>query len=222
MQATSIQAPASGNTVVQLTVTDDAGRTDTATITLATTTATTTAPAAAGTSSCLSDEPLVTVVATDATASEAGPGTGAFTLSRYGSVVNALTVNVALSGSATNGVDYVTLSGSIVIPAGQRSVVVTLPPIDDNAIEGTETATLAVQAGAGYEVGSPASASVTISDNDPAPSPEESGGGGALDLLTLLAALAAVAWLALQRRRQQQPAGLPGRQQVRRPPALSR
>jgi serine protease len=198
--ATSIQAPASGTTVIQLVVSDDVGRTDTATITLATTSSSTSAPANAGTTACLSDEPVALVVASDASAAEAGTDTGAFTLTRTGSTASAMTVNVAYSGSATNGVDYVTLPTSFLIPAGQRSLVVTLTPIDDAVNDGAETAILTVQAGTGYEVSSPAAATASIADNDQA-APSGKGGGGALDLVTLLAALAVMARLVIQRRR---------------------
>ncbi len=203
--ATSIQAPATGTTVIQLVVTDDAGRTDTATITLAATSSTTTAPASAGTTACLSDEPVALVVASDSSAAEAGPEAGAFTLTRTGSTANAMTVNVAYSGTATNGVDYVTLPNSFVIPAGQRSVVVALTPIDDALDEGAETAILTMVAGTGYEVSTPAAATVTLADNDQ-PASSGKGGGGALDLMSLLAMLLATGRLALQRRRPRQPA----------------
>jgi serine protease len=197
--ATSIQAPASGTTVIQLVVTDDAGRTDTATITLAATASSTTAPADAGSTACISDEPVALVVASDASASEAGPEVGAFTLTRTGSTASALTVNVAYSGSAANGVDYVALPASFQIPAGERSIVVAVTPIDDAIKESAETVVLTMQAGTGYEVSSPASATVTITDNDSASSGK--GGGGAFDLATLIVGLVAVARLAIRRRR---------------------
>jgi serine protease len=49
---TSIPAPATGQTVVRLTVTDDQGRTDTADVTIEPALATTAAPASAGTAAC--------------------------------------------------------------------------------------------------------------------------------------------------------------------------
>jgi serine protease len=202
---TSIQAPAAGTTVVQLVVTDDAGRTDTATITLATTSTSTTAPATAGTTACVSDQPLVTVAANDSSSSETGPDTGAFTITRSGSTDSAVTVAVGFSGTAVNGVDYVALPANVVIPAGQRSVLVPLTPIDDSTVEGTETVILVAQAGADYEVGVPASASAGIADDDQAASADRKG-GGSLDLLSLLAGLVAATQLSLRRRDRQRPA----------------
>ena len=56
-----------------------------------------------------------------------------------GSVLNGGLNN---SGTATNGVDYQTISGTAVIPDGQSSVQVLVTPIDDSFREGTETVTL--------------------------------------------------------------------------------
>ena len=142
----------------------------------------------------------MSVVATDASAAEAGPDAGTFTISRTGSTAAALTVGMAFSGTAIGGVDYAAQPGSIVIPAGQSSVTVTLTPIDDSAIEGAETAILQVQSAAGYDVGSPSSATVTIADNDQAASSGSGGGGGAIDLLALLGALGMTTRQALRRR----------------------
>ncbi len=73
---TSILAPAAGTTVVQLIVTDNDGRADTATVTLNTTSSTTAAPVSAGAKACLTDDATVTVAASDAGAAEAGADTG--------------------------------------------------------------------------------------------------------------------------------------------------
>ena len=97
--------------------------------------------------------------------SEAGPTNGTFYFSRAGTT-GALTVNYAISGTATNGVDYVALSGTCVIPDTQYGVNVTLTPIDDNLVEGVETVTLTVLPGIGYGPGFPASATYEIADND--------------------------------------------------------
>lgn len=61
---------------------------------------------------------------------------GTFTISRAESDGTAGSVNVAytLSGSAENGVDYETLSGTIVIPDGERSVVLYVIPRYNGAI----------------------------------------------------------------------------------------
>jgi hypothetical protein len=110
--------------------------------------------------------PVVTIVATDNTATEAGQTTGLFTVSRTGSTAAALTVNYGIGGSASNGVDYQTLLGSVIIPANQATATILVTPIDDNAIEGDETVIVTLSANAGYALGAQTSATVTIADDD--------------------------------------------------------
>src|SRR5438067_3011418 len=113
--------------------------------------------------------PTVTVTASDANASEANRDPGVFTIARTGSTSASLTVNYTLGGTAANGADYNALSGAVTIPAGAASATVTITPVDDALVEGSETVVLSVAANAAYTVGSPASATVTITDNDSAP-----------------------------------------------------
>ncbi len=112
--------------------------------------------------------PAVSVQATDASAAEAGPDTGAITVSRTGATTTALTVSYSVSGSATPGADYAALSGTLIIPAGATSAGITITPIDDSQVEPDETIILALSPGAGYTLGSPTQATVVISDNDTA------------------------------------------------------
>src|SRR6266542_1806326 len=112
--------------------------------------------------------PTVTVAASDANASEAGPDPGTLTISRSGSTDSGLTVSYSLGGTAANGSDYATLSGSVSIPAGSSSATVTVNPVNDTAVEGNETVVLTLSADAAYTIGSPNSATVTIADNDQA------------------------------------------------------
>jgi len=114
--------------------------------------------------------PTVTVTASDANAAEPGT-TGTFTISRTGSTAAALPVNYALNGTADNGTDYETLSGSVTISSGSSSTSITLTPIDDSSVEGNETAILTLTANPAYSVGSPGSATVTLADNDEEPPP---------------------------------------------------
>ena len=110
--------------------------------------------------------PAVSVVASDAVASEPGADGGLFTVSRTGDTAAALTVAFTVSGSATAGADYVGLTSPVTIPAGASSVLVPVTALDDGALEGNETVTLNVVPGVDYVAGSPSSATVTILDND--------------------------------------------------------
>jgi YD repeat-containing protein len=114
-------------------------------------------------------QPSVTVAATDANASEQGSDPGVFTVSRAGGTSQPLTVGYAVSGTATNGADYATLSGTVTIPVGASSQTVIVTPVDDTAVEGSETVTLTLSANAAYAVGAPSSATVTVADNDTNP-----------------------------------------------------
>src|SRR2546421_685049 len=118
------------------------------------------------------EKPTVTVVASDANASEQGPDTGAFTISRAGDTSGDLTVNYTMGGTAQNGTDYEQAGTSATIAAGASSVTITVTPKDDSQVEGDETVVLTIGAGAAYNVGSPSSATVVIADNDH-PSPEK-------------------------------------------------
>ncbi|MFW6732679.1 MAG: beta strand repeat-containing protein, partial [Synechococcus sp.] len=116
------------------------------------------------------DLPVITVSATDALAEETSgaPNPGSFTLTRTGPTTDALTVAVAMSGSATNGVDYTTVPTTATFAAGSPTALVNINVIDDSIIEGPtpETAVLTVNPGSGYTVGAPANATVSIADND--------------------------------------------------------
>jgi hypothetical protein len=112
----------------------------------------------------------VTVTAADSTASEAGPENGTFTISRGGPTTEALTVSYTIGGTASNGVDYTSLSGTATIAAGNSSVDVVVSPIPDSDVEGNETVTLTIASGSTYKVGSPSVGTVTISDQFGPPS----------------------------------------------------
>src|SRR5262249_24416833 len=88
--------------------------------------------------------PTVTVAANDDNASETGPDTGTITISRWGATTAGLTIHYSLAGTASNGTDYASLSGSLTIPAGAASAGITVTPINDTAVEGNETVILTV------------------------------------------------------------------------------
>jgi hypothetical protein len=99
-----------------------------------------------------------------------------FTVSRYGSTNSDLTVNYDIGGTATNGVDYVTLPGSVTIPAGQSAAAITIVPIDGSASNISSTVILALQpttnSPGNYVLGFPRRAEAIIVDNfGPQPEP---------------------------------------------------
>jgi hypothetical protein len=89
-------------------------------------------------------------------------------------------VGVSRGGTATNGTDYASLGATVTLPAGDSSATVTVSPLQDTTVEGSESVQLTVIAGTGYTVGAPAQATVTIADDDSAPPPPLSGSGTGL------------------------------------------
>jgi len=131
----------------------------------------------AGTVTISDSPPVVTVTASDGTATEAGLTTGAFTIARSGGrISHALTVRLNVSGTAASGADYSALGTSagggnfdFVIPADQTELVVTVTPLQDTDVEGTETVVAALVTGLGtYIAGAQTSGQVSIADDDSA------------------------------------------------------
>ena len=108
----------------------------------------------------------VTIAATDSVATEAGPTTGTFTVTRTGSTATPLAVLYTVSGSAAAGSDYNALSGSVTIPTGSATATITVTPINDTAVESDQTVVATLAANAAYTVGSPGSATVVIVSDD--------------------------------------------------------
>jgi hypothetical protein len=98
----------------------------------------------------VTNPPVVTIVATDPIAVEnggtnlhcfvpptvftnycTGTNTATFLVRRIGETNADLTVEYAISGTASNGVDYAALSGEVTIPAGRRFALITIVPLED-------------------------------------------------------------------------------------------
>jgi hypothetical protein len=88
------------------------------------------------------------------------------TFSRKGDASQALTVSCAVGGTAANGIDCVTLPGTVTIPARKRSAKLKVFLVDDFRHEGDETLTVTVLPGANYTHGLASTARVSIADND--------------------------------------------------------
>jgi hypothetical protein len=106
----------------------------------------------------------VTLIASDPSAL-VGTSTGSFTLIRNGETNDDLSVDVAISGTAANGVDYSTISNTLTIPAGFMAVDVPVQPILDTANRGNKTVVLTLQSNANYTFGGLGRATVKIVDD---------------------------------------------------------
>ncbi|MBX7208567.1 MAG: PKD domain-containing protein [Verrucomicrobiaceae bacterium] len=132
------------------------------------------------------DLPVVTIVATDPSASEAGLDQGVFTFYRTGDTSGTLNVTYAASGTATSATDRQGVGTSVTFAAGSSTATRLVIPLNDAIGEATETTTLTLTAGAGYAIGSPSTATVFIFDDDRSivslvandPTASESGGSG--------------------------------------------
>ena len=109
--------------------------------------------------------PTVEVVASDAEAGEFGTNTARFSFVRSGDTnLLPLTVNYAISGTATNGVDYATLPTTITLAAGAIATNLIVTPIPDNLPEGDRTVTLTLSPSANYGLTTVSNATIVIHD----------------------------------------------------------
>jgi len=104
-----------------------------------------------------------------------GPKNALFTVRRFGDVSTDLTVNYNIGGTATNGVDYATLTNFVIIPAGEACALIPVVPIDNGTTNFTKTVVLTLTQDTntppGYIVGIPPRAVAVILDNWPWPRP---------------------------------------------------
>ncbi|SDD06159.1 Calx-beta domain-containing protein [Pedobacter soli] len=108
---------------------------------------------------------IVTVVATADGAEPSTPGLFTFMLSHVSTTDTKITYTV--SGSATSGTDYASIGNTATIPAGQTTVTVAVPVLDDNLNEGDETVILTMNAATNNALimANTTPATVNISDN---------------------------------------------------------
>ena len=120
---------------------------------------------------------------------------GAFTISFSAATTAVTTIDYAFGGSATFGTDYSvsfsagtpsgsTSSGTLSVPSGTSSITVTISPIDEINVEGTETISLTLSnPQTGYNIGT-AAANINLTDNDTAPAVSVSAGINAAEPAT--------------------------------------
>ncbi len=109
-------------------------------------------------------EPETTVASGTGSVTEGA--TASFTVSLDAAATEAL--SVAITASETGVTLSGAMPGSVAFAVGDRIKTVTLATADDAVIESASTVTLTLASGAGYTLGSPASADVSVTDNDTA------------------------------------------------------
>ena len=128
----------------------------------------------------IQDTTTATISANDVNATEDPVDNGQFTvdLGIANDTGSAITVNYSISGTATAGVDYTTLTGSVDVADGQSTATIDVTPITDADLEGDETVELTLTSTSHASVGvdttlatvtitDSASAIATITANDP-------------------------------------------------------
>jgi serine protease len=176
--AATVTAPSCGYATVQIAVTDEVGRVDTANVVLSPTSATSAAPASATEKSCTVVTPrMLLAVCPGSTSVQAGSGTQAFTATVANTTDDSVTwqVNEITGGDATVGT--ITSAGVYTAPAN----VPAAPAVTITAISNTDQSILSTS-------------TVNIT------SPQGSSGGGAMDPLTLLGEALALAAALTSRR----------------------
>ncbi len=106
---------------------------------------------------------------------EDGAGNLVYVLTRSGLVDVPLVVDFAVAGTAQLGIDYVVsgardfsvTAGTVLFAAGEATVTVTIRPVADTDVEGSETVRLQLQSGDGYNAATSAPVSGTMIDDDP-------------------------------------------------------
>jgi hypothetical protein len=91
---------------------------------------------------------------------------GVFSVGMASPSAGNLTINYVISGSATNGVHYVTLPGSVVVPANTTNAFITITPINNSIIDTNRAVTLTITNGTGYRIGSSSNATIIIRNDD--------------------------------------------------------
>jgi hypothetical protein len=107
---------------------------------------------------------VVDVLVADGDAAELGPDPAQFKIMRSGDTNYDISVQLIISGIASNGADYVTITNMYLVPASSKFVTVTITPFLDDRTEGDETVTLTIVPALAYTIGNP-SATVTIHDS---------------------------------------------------------
>ncbi len=112
------------------------------------------------------DDIGITLSAATLSVSEGGTN-AVLTVNRSGGLTNTVTVLYATADiSATAGSDYTNTSGTLTFTNGVTAQTITVPIIDDSAIETNETFAITLSSPSGATLVSPSAAIVTIVEND--------------------------------------------------------
>ena len=114
------------------------------------------------------DFPTANFAAASSTADE-DDGTVTVTVNLSENATRNTDLAYSVSGTAASAMDFTALSGTVQITSGSNTANISIPIIDDEADEPNETIILTLDAGTGYEVGTPNVHTLTINDDDATP-----------------------------------------------------
>ncbi|MYJ13747.1 MAG: hypothetical protein F4078_05515, partial [Acidimicrobiia bacterium] len=80
-----------------------------------------------------------------------------------------ITLSYSVTGSASSGTDFTTLTGTVAASAGASTVTIPVTVIDDNIDDDAETIVLTLVDATDYDLGTTSSTTITITDDDSAP-----------------------------------------------------
>jgi hypothetical protein len=108
--------------------------------------------------------PAVTIGTTVSTANEFDGAQGAFMLTRRGDLGLPLQVPLTTTGTAIAGTHYLTLPGTVTIPAGQSAISLQLSPVSDALAQGDRS--VGVKVGSDFAIVSDSSQSAMLTIKD--------------------------------------------------------
>jgi Calx-beta domain len=128
------------------------------------------APPTAATATIFDNDAPTVTIANTTNGTETGPANGVMTLTLSAVRVTNVTVAYTVGGTATSGLDYTALSGTATIIAGSLTGTISIPVINDTAVENAETVivTLTSVTSGAATIGTTVVATNTIADNDSA------------------------------------------------------
>ena len=113
--------------------------------------------------------PIVSVTSPDTIATEGTPDSALVTVSRWGDLSQPLSVELALGGTAEQGLDFTPFSTRIELRANQSSARITLSRPDNPSYRGRRVLEVSVAPSPSYTVGVASLAAVTLIDDETPP-----------------------------------------------------
>ena len=112
------------------------------------------------------DLPLRAWFASVSQSAEEGSGTHNIVVNLSRAALSPVTLSYEVSGDASAGTDYVALSGTVTVPAGEATATIPVTLIDDVVQEDRETVVLTLSAGTGYTLGGRKAHTLILVDDD--------------------------------------------------------